>query len=361
MKNNDSSNLQSNPPLVIEDVTPPMMQIETKPDVLSTNPAVSESTSSSAPVNDVVMQNNVMPAIVTSSPKKKFGGGKVIATILGLFLLVGGVGAGVYLTSQNQNIAEKADDSCPYNSTQGVAVCQSAPTLAADELQDCYNGRCLVKKGCSNGDFSTCSIVVGEYRLAGTGNTKCEDPTTYYACAGAEQCTCCPNGTTISTNGTYEVITDRIDDPNNKVPFQPCGYWSRPLEVIVIDPDYVPGNDWITDKVKAICPKLECGTTTEITASCQNVKAYSTNNWTLLTPTALSSLKAGDSVNFCVTGVATGGSFNKAKFTINRAVQAETTTVRPGSTDFCQLYVIPTATTTFNVSAQINHVTLGWK
>ncbi len=356
MKNNDSSNLQSNPPLVIEDVTPPMMQSETKPDVLSTNPAVSESTSSSSPVNDVVMQNNVMPAIVTSSPKKKFGGGKVIATILGLFLLVGGVGAGVYLTSENQNINEKAADGCLDINGQPIpGKCTCNLTRCVPYLADDENGCSLAKSY----DDPSCNQIY-EIRLAGK-HTRCEDPTTYYACAGAEQCTCCPNGTVVSTNGTYEVITDRIDDPNNKVPFQPCGYWSRPLEVIVIDPDYVPGNDWITDKVKAICPKLECGTTTEITASCQNVKAYSTNNWTLLTPTALSSLKAGDSVNFCVTGVATGGSFNKAKFTINRAVQAETTTVRPGSTDFCQLYVIPTATTTFNVSAQINHVTLGWK
>jgi hypothetical protein len=97
-----------------------------------------------------------------------------------------------------------------------------------------------------------------------------------------------------------------------------------------------------------------------ITAQCQNVKAYSPT-WILLTTTQLSQLDTGDTVNFCVTGVATGGSFDRARFTINGVLQPETITERPGSTDFCQLYTIPAAATTFNVSAQINHVTLGWK
>lgn len=102
-------------------------------------------------------------------------------------------------------------------------------------------------------------------------------------------------------------------------------------------------------------------TATPITAQCQNVKAYSTNNWTLLSTTVLSTLKGGqDSVYFCVTGVATGGSFDRAKFTINSVAQAETTIKRPSSDDFCQLYTIPTGVYSFNVTTQIHHVTLGW-
>jgi hypothetical protein len=101
-------------------------------------------------------------------------------------------------------------------------------------------------------------------------------------------------------------------------------------------------------------------TTISITASCQNIKAYS-SNWTLLTAQQLSQLGTGNSVNFCVAGVTTGGSFDKAKFTINNVVQVETTTVRPGSTDFCQSYTIPAGVTTYNITAQIHHVTLGWK
>jgi len=96
------------------------------------------------------------------------------------------------------------------------------------------------------------------------------------------------------------------------------------------------------------------------TAQCQNIKAY-TVGWTLLSASQLAQLEADNQVNFCVAGTTTDGTFSKGKFTINGAVQNETSTKRPGSNDFCQLYTIPTGTTTFSVSAQIYHSTLGWK
>jgi hypothetical protein len=45
---------------------------------------------------------------VISKPKKKFGGGKIIATILSILLIVGGVGAGIYLVGQQQLFVQKA-------------------------------------------------------------------------------------------------------------------------------------------------------------------------------------------------------------------------------------------------------------
>jgi hypothetical protein len=97
-----------------------------------------------------------------------------------------------------------------------------------------------------------------------------------------------------------------------------------------------------------------------VTAQCQNIKAYN-SSWTVLTSAQLSALAPATVVNFCVVGSATTGVFDKAQFTINSVAQAETTTQRPGSQDFCQNYTIPAATTTFAVTAQIHHVTLGWK
>jgi hypothetical protein len=93
--------------------------------------------------------------------------------------------------------------------------------------------------------------------------------------------------------------------------------------------------------------------------ACSNVKAY-TSGWTLLSATQLKGLKPGNNVNFCVNGTASTGSFDKAKFTINGSVKAETTAKRPSSNDYCQTYTIPTGVTTFTVTAQIHHVTGGW-
>lgn len=47
-------------------------------------------------------------SVATSSPKKKFGTGRIIATILGVFFLLGGVQAGLYLTRQQQNLSSLA-------------------------------------------------------------------------------------------------------------------------------------------------------------------------------------------------------------------------------------------------------------
>ena len=89
------------------------------------------------------------------------------------------------------------------------------------------------------------------------------------------------------------------------------------------------------------------------------VNIYS-SAWGAIPVAERSSLTAGTSINFCVAGTTSSGTFDKARFTINGTTLAETTAVRPGSTDLCQVYVIPTGVTTFNVSAEIHHATEGW-
>jgi len=101
------------PSVSVEDTLPPTITTTTvaAPSVVpqdTVNPSPANSTpsdtGSAAPNNDLAMSG----VVGTTPPKKKFAGGKIIATILGLFLLVGGVGAGVFLTGQNQDIREKA-------------------------------------------------------------------------------------------------------------------------------------------------------------------------------------------------------------------------------------------------------------
>ena len=91
------------------------------------------------PSNDVL---NIPPMIVdSSSPKKKSG--RIIATILGILLLVGAVGAGVVLVGQKQLFKQKAAfcmDPCRYDSEcangeycyvqawPGCSECKTKPT-----------------------------------------------------------------------------------------------------------------------------------------------------------------------------------------------------------------------------------------
>lgn len=253
------------PILNVETELPPMIHNEAPP-----------TAGSAAPSDDVVM-----PAIVTTGPNlpaqagKKFAGGKFIATILGLFLLIGGVGAGTYLVQQNQDIREKA----------GIYTCGEG---SGDGCE-----------GKSNGD----------------------------SCGGEKVCKIRENGKDCSCVG-----------PNPPATPEPT-----------VTPTAVPTRPPITPS-----------------ARCQNIKAYS-STWTLLTNAQLSALKPKDKVNFCVTGTASVGVFDKAKFTINGVVQPETTSTMPGTTDFCQAYAIPEPmggapyVTEFTITAQIHHTTLGWK
>jgi hypothetical protein len=72
----------------------------------------------------------VKPNPDNGKPKKKFGSGRIIATILGILVLVGGVTTGVILTSQRQLLEQKASYPQPSNCPP--------PGLCFDD----YNGQC---------------------------------------------------------------------------------------------------------------------------------------------------------------------------------------------------------------------------
>lgn len=52
--------------------------------------------------------------------------------------------------------------------------------------------------------------------------------------------------------------------------------------------------------------------------------------------------------------------FDMARFTINGVLRPETTTIRPNTEDFCDLYTIPSNTYSFTVQGEIHHNVLGW-
>lgn len=326
-------------PLVVEETAPPMLSTSDLPVVEERKAETNETDSgSAAPSDDIVM------APVVTTQKKKFAGGKVIATILGLFLLVGGLGAGTFLVQQNQDIREKAGSCAP----------GCGPGLMCDGAGGCVP-RGTTQEQIDSGEVDPIyfdddnDLGWNDWQDEQQGNPTeiCELP--------ASLKFLCVAGVAVTNNHPY-------------LPAGYTRYCSTDTGRCTISG---PGcNSSTTDK-SGVCGEYKIvgssggddtppPSTPSITAQCQNVKAYD-EAWTLLTNTQLAQLKTGDSVNFCVAGSATGGSFDKARFTINTVLQPETTTIRPSSTDFCQSYVIPAGVTSFNVSAQINHVTLGWK
>jgi hypothetical protein len=94
-------------------------------------------------------------------------------------------------------------------------------------------------------------------------------------------------------------------------------------------------------------------------ARCFTVKAYDTD-WNLLSSSELSTLAAGSTVSFTISGETSSGTFDKAKFNINGTETTEITAKKPGSEEFYYKYTIPDDTTSFTISASIHHTILGW-
>lgn len=105
----------------------PQDSVSVNPTVTATPPLTTDSaqiqnntsdpTSQSTPVSPVsnpISPNTNPPntevTTVVTSPHapQKYGGKKIIATIFGLLLVIGGVGAGVVLVQRQQNVSEKA-------------------------------------------------------------------------------------------------------------------------------------------------------------------------------------------------------------------------------------------------------------
>jgi len=366
---------------------------------------------SAAPVADNPTDTpmNVFTPVI-SSPKKKFGGGKIIATILGLFLLVGGVGAGIVLTQQQQIVQPKAvgaggcvcEDSKGLNTKSGDCT-SSGGCNCPSGYPDVKNNKCTSSNNPGPGNGSACaagsaSVCLGKnagdivdscyqaldqsLRCDGTGlNPICTADVvlTIGSCGrtpGGNGGGTGPTGTGCAPGYKAETNPDCQDhvftECKNgqlcttpvydcfKTPPRLCG----PTQCANTATNVVCSG---TQNGTAICvDSPQCGTTSPTptppgaTAKCENIKAYS-STWTLLTAAQLSSLAVGTHINFCVTGSTTAGTFDKARFTFNGFLDADTTAQRPGSQDFCQAYTIPAATTVFNVTAQIHHVTLGWE
>ncbi len=270
--------------------------------------------------------------------------------------------------------------------TNKVYCCPAGQTY--DEFKECFvpnpnsctsDSQCTVPFQFCDRGTNQCAYSpnINCGRNTDTGAPVCCPPSVTAAnCTGSNRVCEAPNRLECIVNGAYCTLdangcTNKTPPPSTPPPAPQCNSQCTTSSqcpsglVCNITPGFTNG---FCRNPSCVDAKADCICTGTPppgpTAVCQNITAY-TSIWTPLTTAALSALPPSreTTVNFCVAGSASSGNFDRAKFTINGVVQAETTMVRPGSTDFCQAYTIPavTATTTFNVTAQIHHVTLGWK
>ncbi|MGB6838774.1 MAG: hypothetical protein WBD86_02415 [Microgenomates group bacterium] len=364
-------------------VSPPPPIVEEKKESEQTT---AQQQDNGAPADSSV-DTDIPPVITTAgAPKRKFGK-KTIATILGVLFLVGGIGAGVILVQQQQDIREKAAGGaeCAGGVADGKYACSGYSTCVR-----CDNGRFVSVPNTTSGCPSPC----GTAPAACVADGRCRGPNED-CCSGKSylDTSCIPTDDRCGTKAA-PTTPDHPNCNTNKALYSPSDCSGRLVKDHIIrefcnaEGDKYWCKEWQLDwGVPCWCEKpsdyphvgkdywlkpapgetkLECGTSPDprctgngpgITASCLDIKAFDTE-WNRITN--LSTLKAGDVVRFTVSGSASSGSFDKARFIINSATRPEVTVKRPGTEEFYDEYTIPEDVTSFTINAQVHHSTLGW-
>jgi hypothetical protein len=302
---------------------------------------------------------NLPPIIAT--PKKKFGGGKMIATILGVLLLVGGIGAGIILTQQPQLFQQKAfvrqgtyKDTC--NLVEVTAKDTGCPELG-------FNSGKKNNVPTYTTSFTIKNITSDQHVVSVLKNSNwCPEP--YGKSASDRACHLNPVAESVEITlaaGKSQDIEIQRSSPSGTS----CGSYQTDLVINAVD-----GNTNCTGGRNGTPPNIitwglcqtgtECASPTPSpspgTSQCLSVKAYDTS-WNVLSDSALSNLLTGTQIKLCVAG---SDSPDKAQFKINDTLEPETTSVRPSSTDFCQDYTILPTDTTVNVKVKIHYPGQGW-
>jgi hypothetical protein len=135
MPTQNQSDPNSVPPVSVQQTDLPPLPPDFQ-NVPEEKPVVQQSTD----VNNGSAAPADLPPMITT-PKKKFGTGKIIATILGIFLLVGGVGAGIVLTQQPQLLQQKAATfDCGSDNSSHFCTANCAP--GHNQPGNCNSGVC---------------------------------------------------------------------------------------------------------------------------------------------------------------------------------------------------------------------------
>ena len=369
-------------------------------------PADTTDSGSSAPSFDTPnasqdQANLEVPPVIGGVPPKKRSGKKVIATILGLFVLIGGLGAGVILVRQQQDIRERAAQesdtggggtACAPGRTSCSGVCVDLKT-SSNNCGSCGN-KCSTGRVCTNGQcvLDTKNLEEGPGDLqpampppptCQTGQTLCGSACrdTRYDSNNCGSCGVkCPTGqkcwesVCVTTTTTQECPVGYITGGSNRDAAEEacegvCGVRETPTANRICENGTIVNAGTAT--IPNWCYKCTGTTTTDtttpsqptsppsggVTAQCLNIKAYDTE-WEPITD--LSSLRAGDVVRFAVAGSASSGSFSKARFKVNGVTRPEVTDKKPGTQEFYDEYTIPEGITTFTINAELFHSSLGW-
>jgi hypothetical protein len=311
-------------------------------------------------------ETNIPPVVTTGGKPKGKVGKKVIATILGILFLVGGVSAGVILVQRQQDIREKAAVINGNGGGGGVTptptptlIPTRAPTATpTPTVTDCSFDKSKAWSTCpaeckdTVKSLSECYLAAKNWICTGKQwQPNYADPGN---CAGScpwplTNGQCCPTSPDNCSNLGSKIC---IEDPfvsectlwDNSCPSGQKYYW----KAIAWSENY----DELVEQYCRAKPTPTPGV--GLRASCLLIRIFDAD-WNDIT-SQLSSLKAGDTIRFTVSGTTSSGNIDKARFRINSPTwRTDVVAKRPGTNDFYDEYTIPEGVTSFTINAQLHH------
>jgi len=370
-------------------------------------PSPSSTPVSSAKKEDGPKENDIpdLPPVLSTSgkPKKSFPK-RTVATILGILLLVGAVGAGVTLVQQNQDIREKAvctaNNAClsPGDSCCGLEIfdascavtearCSQSPSLGECEspgscgasAQSCGPGEkcfkpavgdsyCQADSSCGGdggGDGDECTPGGSDCAF----RERCDDGT----CIDIDFCdnNSCDVETAYPGCSVSHYMSNDKDDPTvldiviaQGVRSANLGATDCGAEQIDVSCDGDGLTDGVWRRYDTNCTGGGGGndndTPTPTTppsegGQCLDVKILD-SNFEKLGPQKRAALVPGQLIYLAVSGERIPGGIDRARFWINEVRQDPTTRNRSieDKRHFFMQYVIPAGTTSMKVDAQVH-------
>lgn len=227
---------------------------------------------------------------------KRSAGGKFVPTILGIILLVGAVGAGVYLAQQDTEVREKAQ------------------TIICVESENCI----ILENPADTGSYQVDGIIYSVFL------TDDQVRTFDY---------------TVTEDGCYQVIIEEDTVNWEKIgPSEDCN------EIVNIQL-------WMTELPGPSGPPVN--------SLCLNLKIYD-SDWEQITQEELNNLMAGDVVRFAVSANTSEGAINQARFIVNGVPRNPVSNIRADTDEFVDEYIVPEGIANFDIEVQLNHSEFGW-
>ncbi|KKQ26094.1 MAG: hypothetical protein US62_C0019G0021 [Candidatus Woesebacteria bacterium GW2011_GWA1_37_8] len=150
---------------VLPDVKIPDSSPQTNMQQDVTTPTTSTMTNPFATPQKPVTPTDVTTVVTSPHAPQKYGGRKVLATIFGVLLIVGGVAAGVLLVQRQQNISERAQTNVQYDAqcSEVIVYDQDWNRLSLADLNGITSGsvvRFAVVGASSSGNFDKARFTI---------------------------------------------------------------------------------------------------------------------------------------------------------------------------------------------------------